>query len=452
MTTGRRPHTCVFGLGWGDEGKGKVVDLLCPAFDLVVRFNGGANAGHTVCVGDETFALHLLPTGVLHDDVIAVIGPGVVVDPIALISEMDALAARGVEVAPRLRISDRAHLVLQYHKVEDQLAEQAADRDSRIGTTARGIGPCYADKMRRSTAVRFTDLLHEVGLDDRVAAIAESRRAALRATYGDGGVIDVESIVKDVALARERLRDNICDTTRLLHESADGGGTILFEAANGMLLDIDHGTYPFVTSSSTGPHGIGVGAGFPPTWVGCAIGVAKAYSTRVGSGPFATELCDDIGDRIRKRGKEFGTTTGRPRRCGWFDSIACRYAGRLGGVTDLALLHLDTLSGFEEVGVCVAYRYEGETLTTPPASASVLEAVEPVIEFMPGWCEDLQGIRNFDDLPQNTRNYIDRIETLVGVPVSIVGVGPERSQTIVRGRLADMIDLKRLGPATHVTQ
>ena len=316
MTSSRTPHTCVFGLGWGDEGKGKVVDVLCPAFDVVVRFNGGANAGHTICVGDEKFALHLLPTGVLRRNATGVIGPGVVVDPLTLIEEIDELAARGVEVSTRLKISDRAHLVLEYHKVEDRLSERAANNAARIGTTARGIGPCYADKTKRTTAIRFADLLYDDHLSERLRRIVTDRKTVFTALYGDDGGLDAEALITELAGVKARLGPYICDTTPFLHEVMDAGRSVLFEGANGVLLDVDHGTYPFVTSSSTGPHGIGPGTGVPSARVTRLVGVAKAYATRVGSGPFVTELKDATGDRIRQAGSEFGTTTGRRRPAG----------------------------------------------------------------------------------------------------------------------------------------
>ena len=440
MTPTSGGHTCVFGLGWGDEGKGKVVDHLCPRFDLVVRFNGGANAGHTVCVGEETFALHLLPTGVLHDNVTGVIGPGVVVDPITLLDEIDGLSARGIDTASRLRISDRAHLVMAYHKLEDQLSESSAGSDKRIGTTGRGIGPCYADKMRRTTAIRFADLVYDDSLNARVRELVTNRSSFLKATYGEEAQLDLDAILADLATARDRLGPLVCDTTNLIHNAMDDGKRILFEGANGMLLDIDHGTYPFVTSSSTGPHGIGPGAGVMPDRVSRRIGALKAYSTRVGSGPFVTELKDETGDRIRRRGKEFGTTTGRPRRCGWFDAVSSAYAARLSGATEIAMLHLDTLSGFDQIGICVAYRVDDKTLTTPPADAGRLERAEPVIEMLPGWSENLRDTKNFDDLPATALRYLDRIESLVGAPVTIAGVGPDRSQTLERSPTHDPID------------
>ncbi|MFQ5462604.1 MAG: adenylosuccinate synthase [Phycisphaerae bacterium] len=439
MASANLEHTCVFGLGWGDEGKGKIVDLLCPAFDVVARFNGGANAGHTVWVGGEKFALHLLPSGVLHRNTINVIGPGVVVDPSSLLTEIDALAERGYDLLDRLRISDRAHLVMPYHKAEDQASEQSADPARKIGTTARGIGPCYADKMLRKTAIRFADVLHELRLLDRLSGILKARGASLAAAYGWESQFDAQKLHAELLEAVARLKPAICDTTALLHDVLGQGKRILFEAANGMLLDVDHGTYPFVTSSSTGPHGIGSGAGIPPQRVTRLVGVTKAYATRVGAGPFVSELEDETGERIRNQGHEFGTTTGRPRRCGWFDAVANRHAAMLAGATDVALMHLDTLSGFEQVGICVAYRVDGDTLTAPPADGSRLERAEPVIEYGPGWHEDLRSVRRFEDLPAAAKAYVARVESLLGVAVTLAGVGPDRAQVLIRGPLADIV-------------
>lgn len=436
--TARQP-ACVFGLGWGDEGKGKLVDLLCPAFDVVVRFNGGANAGHTVRVGADTFALHLLPSGVLRPHAVGVIGPGVVLDPVILLEEIDGLSQVGVKIGANLIISDRAHLVLAYHKLEDRLSENARGAEARIGTTARGIGPCYADKMRRTSAVRAGDLLYEPALADRVRALVEQRRVLFRALYQDDGGLDADEVLHDLSIARARLGPHIQDTTAYLQNAVEKGQAILFEGANGLLLDVDHGTYPFVTSSNTGPHGIAAGAGVAPTLVPRIVGVTKAYATRVGEGPFVTELHDDNAERIRTRGKEFGTTTGRPRRCGWFDAVAARYSATLSGVTDVALMHLDTLSGFERVGICTAYRLEGEMITSFPADPGRLERAEPVFEFMPGWAEELRALRRFEDLPAPTRAYIRRIEELLAAPVSLASVGPDRCETLVRGELAQLL-------------
>ena len=432
MKTRTAENTCVVGLGWGDEGKGKIVDLLSGDFDIVVRYNGGANAGHTVCIGSEKFALHLVPSGVLSEGVVGLIGPGVVVDPAGLVSEIDALVARGVRIGDNLKLSDRAHVVMPYHKIEDRLSETAASDDSRIGTTARGIGPCYAEKMHRTSAVRMCDLLRLDRLHDRVESVVRMRQAAFRAMYGQDGGLDFAAVWKELTAAAERLRPFICDTTDYLQRALESGKRLLFEGANGTLLDVDHGTYPFVTSSSTGGHGVAGGAGVPPGAVRRVIGVTKAYATRVGAGPFVTELRDATGDAIRERGHEYGTTTGRPRRCGWFDAVATRYSVRLGGVTDVALMHLDTLSGMDRVGVCVGYDLDGSALTGLPADAEQLARVRPVFEFLPGWSGDLQSVTRFEDLPERARGYVERIEGLVGAPVTLISVGPERTQTIDR--------------------
>ena len=433
-------HICVFGLGWGDEGKGKVVDLLGASFDVVVRFNGGANAGHTVRMGGESFALHLLPTGLLRENVAGVIGPGVVVDPLTLIDEIDNLQSRGIDVTGRLKISDRAHLVLAYHKVEDRLSEGAAEAKERIGTTARGIGPCYADKAKRNSAVRFTDLLHDPGLPQRIRQITERRSAALRAMYGDDGGLHADDILADLHRAVGRLRPFVCDTTSWLHDAMGAGRRMLFEGANGVLLDVDHGTYPFVTSSSTGPHGLAAGSGVAPQSVGRFVGTIKAYATRVGAGPFVSELSDEVGDRIRDKGHEFGTTTGRPRRCGWFDAVATRYAAKLTGCTDVSLMHLDTLGGFDRVGICIAYRLDGVTMEVLPADPRVLEEAQPVIEYVPGWEEDVSAARRIEDLPANALNYIRQIESLIETPVSIVSTGADRAETLIHDRLGAVLD------------
>ncbi|MCH7814837.1 MAG: adenylosuccinate synthase, partial [Planctomycetes bacterium] len=424
MDAARAPHTAVVGLGWGDEGKGKIVDLLSPDFDVVVRFNGGANAGHTVCVGDQTFALHLVPAGVLHEGVSGLIGPGVALDPLGLLAEIDMLAARGVSVEGRLRISDRAHVVAPYHRIEDQLGEQSAGQTTRLGTTVRGIGPCYADKMRRRGAIRVVDLLNPASLQSKIESIVEQKQRTFQALYGQDGDLDAQAIHRQLADAAERLRPLVCDTTAFLQQTLDAGGRLLFEGANGALLDVDHGTYPFVTSSSTGTWGICAGAGVAPQTVSRYVGVVKAYATRVGAGPFPSELTDAIGDRIRDQGHEFGTTTGRPRRCGWFDAVATRRVVQLSGITEIALMHLDTLSGFEQIGICTAYRYQGQTLDSLPADADLLDQVEPMLEMLPGWTEELRATTDFADLPQPARQYVERLETLIGVPIALVSVGP----------------------------
>jgi adenylosuccinate synthase len=425
------PHTAVVGLAWGDEGKGKIVDLLCADFDIVVRYNGGANAGHTVCIGGEKFALHLLPVGVLRENITAVIGPGVVVDPNALLKELDELAARGIDAARRLRISTRAHLVMPYHKIEDRVREggEAADR---IGTTARGIGPCYADKMLRSPALRMVDLLDLQRIEGRVRGLVDAKRTQFGIRQSDEAKLNFGEIWGDLRIAAERLAPMIDDTSTLLLDEAAKGRRIFFEGANGMLLDVDHGTYPYVTSSSTGPQGIAAGAGVPPNFVGRCIGVTKAYTTRVGEGPFPTELSDETGDRIREAGHEYGTTTGRPRRCGWLDGFAIRNMVRLGGIDEIAVAHLDTLCGFPRVGICTQYRLEGRLLNSIPASSADLARVDAVIEYLPGWSSDLRGCTRLAQLPDAARAFLARLEEIAGAPVSIVSVGPDRDETVIR--------------------
>jgi len=424
-------HTCVVGLHWGDEGKGKIVDLLSEHFDIVVRFNGGGNAGHTVVIAGERFALHLLPVGVLSPGRMAVIGPGVALDAGRLFEEIDALARRGIVVGDNLRVSDRAHLVMPWHKKQDVLSEQALG-DDRIGTTARGIGPCYADKMQRATAVRVIDLLKPAELPARIARICELKNRIFAAAYGDAEPLDAGAVTAEYLALAERIRRHVCDTTRLFAESIAAGRRLLFEGANGMLLDIDHGTFPYVTSSTTSAIGVPAGAGVPSQTVRTVIGVTKAYTTRVGAGPFPSELRDETGQYIRDRGHEYGTTTGRPRRCGWFDAVAARYSVSFGGITAVAVMHLDTLTGLQRVGICTGYRVRDGLLPGFVTDCSLLEQAEPVLEFLPGWDADISAARRVADLPPAARNYLDRLEELLGVPVTIVSVGPDRSQTLMR--------------------
>lgn len=431
MTTPTASHACVVGLAWGDEGKGKIVDLLGEDFDVVVRYNGGANAGHTVCIGDERFAMHLVPVGVLREGKTAVIGPGVVVDPGGLIEEIDGLEARGVPAGERLLLSDRAHLVMPYHKLEDRLREAGGGED-RIGTTARGIGPCYADKAIRSTAVRAVDLLHLERHEARIRAIVEAKTTVFRALYGADDGLAFGPVWDGLRAAAKRLRPLIRDTSPWLLEQVDRGRRLFFEGANGLLLDVDHGTYPYVTSSNTGPQGVAAGAGVPPGLVTRVVGVTKAYATRVGGGPFPTELANEIGDRIREQGREYGTTTGRPRRCGWLDAVAIRQSVRMGGVTEIAVAHLDTLSGFNEVGACTAYRLDGKLLATMPADAEEIGRIQPVYEMLEGWAGDLRTAQTFADLPRPARGYIEWLERFTGAAVTIISVGAERGQTIMR--------------------
>ncbi|WP_203329015.1 adenylosuccinate synthase [Candidatus Laterigemmans baculatus] len=426
------PGTCVIGLQWGDEAKGKLVDLLAPQFDLVVRYQGGANAGHTVVAGNETYKLHHIPSGILHSQVQNLITPGVVINPSTMIDELDALEKRGIACGSNLRISERAHLVMPWHIVEDRLLNKQHVGNESIGTTLRGIGPCYRDKVGRTHAIRVADLVNG-GRDERIRAVAEQKIAILRGLGGsDEELAQLEpSVVAERAAAwAERLRPMIGDTTYLLLDAAEANQQILYEGAQGALLDIDHGTYPFVTSSNSSGVGVCAGAGVPPRWIDEVIGVCKAYSTRVGGGPFPTELEDATGERIRKLGNEYGTTTGRPRRCGWFDAVAVRYTARLSGVTRLALMMMDVLSHLDEIKVCVAYDLDGERIEQLPTHVDALRRCRPIYETIPGWNEPVDDARRVDEFPAGAIDYVRRIEALVGVPVGILSVGPDRAQTI----------------------
>ncbi|MBN2563904.1 MAG: adenylosuccinate synthase [Phycisphaerae bacterium] len=425
-------NTCVVGLQWGDEGKGKIVDLLTEHFDIVVRYAGGANAGHTVQVGEETFALHLVPSGILRTGVLSIIGPGVAVDLEILSGEMDGLRGRGVEVGGNLLISSRAHLVMPYHKKQDRLAEGRQDAGVRIGTTAMGIGPCYADKMLRSPAFRVGDLYRPEAFRTRLAEVVADRNAVFSTLYGDGDPLDADAIAEAWLGYADRLAAHVVDTTWTLHEAILGGKRVLLEGAQGCLLDINHGTYPYVTSSVCTTGGAAAGAGVPPSTIQSCVGVVKAYATRVGGGPFPTELRDATGDMIREQGREYGTTTGRPRRCGWFDAFATKYAIELCGITELAVMHLDTLRALGDLRVCTGYRCQGEALRAFPADVHVLAAVEPVYETLAGWVADISGVGAYEQLPREARCYMDRLEELLGVPITLVSVGADRLATLHR--------------------
>ncbi len=424
-------HTCVTGMHWGDEGKGKIVDLLTERFDVVVRYNGGGNAGHTVIIDGEKFALHLLPVGVLSPGKAAVIGPGIALDLPRMLEEIDSLAERGKDVGDHLKISDRTNLVMPYHKQQDLLSE-AALGNKKIGTTARGIGPCYADKMTRTTALRVADLLDPEGFREKLQRVVDHKNRLFAAMYDHQERIDAGALAEEYLGYADRVRTNICDTTQYLFDATQSGKRLLFEGANGTLLDIDHGTFPFVTSSTTSASGVPSGAGVPSWTVKTCLGVTKAYTTRVGAGPFPSELHDDIGQLIRDRGHEYGTTTGRPRRCGWFDAVAGRYSVMVSGITQVAIMHLDTLSTLERVGICVGYETDDGPLPGFVADGNRLEQAHPKIEYLPGWPEDLREVRAYDELPANARAYLDRVEALLGVPVAIVSVGPDRTQTLLR--------------------
>ncbi len=436
-------HTAVVGLQWGDEGKGKIVDILARDHDLTVRYNGGANAGHTVVVGAERYALHLIPSGIIYPGKICVVGNGVVVDPHQVVKERDALISRGIEVSPeRLRISDRAHVVMPWHKTLDAALENllsASDSnggkvDQSIGTTRRGIGPAYADKITRATAIRMGDLLDRAHLSERLEIVTHVKNAQLLAFDPDHQPFDVAALIEEYAALGRELGPHICDTTYLLHDAMNAGKRLLFEGANACLLDVDHGTFPYVTSSNCSALGIPAGTGVPGRHVQDVIGIMKAYSTRVGAGPFPTELNNEIGNRIRERGREYGTTTGRPRRCGWLDLVAVKYSAMLSGATKLAVMLFDVLAGIDELKVCTAYRLaDGSTTDRFLPDAHRLAAAQPVYETVRGFGEDITAARRLDDLPRHAREYLQRIEQFVGVPVDIVSVGPERGQTLMCG-------------------
>ena len=423
-------NVCVVGLQWGDEGKGKIVDILAEKSDIVVRYGGGSNAGHTVVVGDSRFALHLLPSGAVRDGVACVIANAVVVDPEVLLGEIDALAQRGIRLDGRLFISENAHVVLDYHKKEDQLREEALGA-GKIGTTVRGIGPCYADKVGRSYAIRVGDLLDPAALQDKLQVIVAYKNKLFGALYG-ADPIDPKAVAEKCRLYARRLAPYITDTTEFLHASIEQGKSILFEGAQGSLLDLDHGTFPYVTSSNCSALGLPAGCGVPARSVDKYVGVIKAYTTRVGAGPFPTEQNNEIGRHIREAGHEYGTTTGRPRRCGWFDAVAVIYSAKIGAIDSLAMLHLDTLTGLKELSLCRAYDIDGRETTFFPANIARLAKAKPIYETLPGWDEDITAVTQFDRLPAAARNYVKRIEQLVGRPVEMIGVGPQRSQTIIR--------------------
>jgi adenylosuccinate synthase len=423
--------TCVVGLQWGDEAKGKIVDLLTDQHDIVVRFNGGANAGHTVVRDGKTYKFSLLPTGVLKPQVRSVIANGVVVYPPRFLEEVEDLKAGGLGVADNLVVSDHAHVIFPYHLEEERLREQGSDQ--AIGTTGRGIGPCYQDKVARVSAIRLGELLHPDHLRCRLRTIVPHKNRLLAALGANAPVFDAESLSDEYLGYADRMRPFIVDTNQLLLRAIRKNQRILFEAAQGSLLDVDHGTYPYVTSSSSTPAGVWSGSGVPARHLTRVVGVIKAYATRVGRGPFPTELADGsggIGERIRKTGKEYGTVTGRPRRCGWFDAVAVRYSAAIAGADELAVMLLDVLSVADEISICTAYERDGQALESFPSDAFVLEKCRPVYETLPGWKVDLGSARRLSDLPVAARRYVDRISTLLELPVSIISVGPDREQTI----------------------
>jgi adenylosuccinate synthase len=420
------PAIVLLGAQWGDEGKGKATDLLGSRVDAVVKFNGGNNAGHTIVVDGEKYALHLLPSGILTPGCTPVIGNGVVVDLGVLFEELDGLTARGVDTS-RLVVSAAAHVITPYNRALDKVTERFLGK-RKLGTTGRGIGPTYADKMAR-VGIRVQDLFDTDGLRAQVESALEFKNQVLVKVY-NRRAFDVDATVDELLGYAERLRPMVADTPALLNRMLDEGRTVVFEAGQATMLDVDHGTYPFVTSSNPTAGGASTGSGVPPTRITGVIAVVKAYTTRVGEGPFPTELLDVKGDRLRDAGAEFGTTTGRPRRCGWFDAVVARYAARINGVTDFVLTKLDVLTGMEEVPVCVAYGVDGVRHDEMPMTQSEFARAVPLYETFPGWDEDISAARSLDELPRNARDYVSALEKLINAPISAIGVGPGRDATI----------------------
>jgi adenylosuccinate synthase len=422
--------TVLIGSQWGDEGKGKIIDVLTANADWVVRYQGGNNAGHTVEIGDQKYVLHLTPSGILREECKCVIGNGLVVDIIGLMGELTELVERGIKLDNRLFISDRAHIVLQYHKMVDGAKEGKAGEGKKIGTTQRGIGPAYMDKADR-IGLRLGDIL-EADFLDMVRNQAETKNEILVRMGIEP--LDIDTFLPQVQEAADYLRPFICDTIPLLHEAVQNDDEILFEGAQGVMLDVDFGTYPFVTSSSTGAGGAPAGSGVPPNAIDRVIGIVKAYTTRVGEGPFPTELHDEMGAHIAKIGHEFGATTGRPRRCGWFDAVIARYSAMVGGIDEWALMKLDVLDAVETIKVCVAYEVDGERITNVPASIRKLERCKPVYEEFKGWNCPTTECTSWDELPEQAKKYVAYLEELTGVKVSILSVGPKRSSTLLLDR------------------
>jgi adenylosuccinate synthase len=418
------------GAQWGDEGKGKIVDWLAPRADLVARFQGGNNAGHTLVVEGEQTVLHVVPSGILHPGSVNLIGPGVVVDPGVLLGEVEKLTRRGILGDPsRLRVSGRAHVILPWHVALDKAREESA-RDRAIGTTGRGIGPAYEDKVARR-GVRVADLLHPESLAEKIRLLAPKKNFELTKFY-DWEALDVDALVEQCVEWGRQLEPYVDHTGRILDNALRDGKSVLFEGAQGTFLDIDHGTYPYVTSSNCVAGAVCAGSGIGPTRIDRVLGITKAYTTRVGGGPFPTELEDEVGERLREAGSEFGATTGRPRRCGWLDAVMLRESVVVNGLTDLALNKLDILSGFDEIPIAVEYRIDGKLTRDFPMTLDEVARAEPVYETVPGWSEDVTGARCFEDLPDNARRYVEKVEALVDVSVAFISVGPGRDETICR--------------------
>ena len=417
----------VIGTQWGDEGKGKIVDYLAEKADVVVRYQGGNNAGHTVVTGGTEFKLHLLPSGILYKGKTCVIGNGVVVDPAVLIKEIKGMQDKGIDTSA-LRISNRAHIIMPYHRLLDEVEEDYRGT-RKIGTTKRGIGPCYMDKNAR-IGIRVVDLMDEDEFAEKLERNLEAKNHLLKAVYGVAG-FDYETVKKEYLEYAEVLRPYVADTSAILHQEISNGKKVLFEGAQATQLDLDHGTFPYVTSSHPIAGGACIGAGVGPTKISKVIGTVKAYSTRVGEGPFPTELLDEVGNHIREAGHEYGTTTGRPRRCGWLDACVVRYAGYVSGIDYMAITRLDILDKLKTLKLCVGYKYEGKLLNEFPASLKVMDKVEPVYEEMPGWETDITNVRKYEDLPVNARRYLERLSEVAGIKIGIVSVGPRRDQTMI---------------------
>ncbi len=422
------PAIVIIGAQWGDEGKGKATDLLADRTEYVVKFNGGNNAGHTVVIGDQKYALHLLPSGILTDGVIPVIANGVVIDIEVLFDELTALSSRGVDVS-KLVVSANAHVITQYHRTLDKVTERFLGK-RQIGTTGRGIGPAYADKINR-VGIRIQDLFDENILRQKVEGALHQKNHLLVKIY-NRRAISVDEVVDDLLSYAERLRPMVADTGLLLNQALDAGKTVVFEGGQATMLDVDHGTYPFVTSSNSTSGGAATGSGVAPNRIDRVIGIVKAYTTRVGAGPFPTELHDEAGEWLRARGFEFGTTTGRPRRTGWYDAPIARYSARVNGITDFVMTKLDVLTGLEKIPVCVAYDIDGVRVDEVPVSQSDFHHAVPIYEEFAGWEEDLTGVRTFDELPKTAQDYVLAIEAMSGSRISAIGVGPDREAIVVR--------------------
>lgn len=418
--------TILVGSQWGDEGKGKIVDILSENYDIVARYQGGANAGHTIQIGEQQFILHLIPSGILRDEVVCVIGNGVVIDPKALMEEIEFLKSHGYNIDGRLFISQNAHLIMPYHKLLDSISESGK---KKIGTTGRGIGPCYIDKYARK-GIKIIDLLNKDSLAEKIRSNLEEKNTLLQKVYGNEG-LDIDEMIAEYTKFDELIDPFVKDVPNYLNNAISQGKSVLMEGAQGALLDVDHGTYPYVTSSNPTSGGACTGTGIPPTKITDVFGIIKAYTTRVGMGPFPTELLDETGENLRTWGAEFGATTGRPRRCGWFDGFLVKYSCMINGITKAAITKLDVLSNFDEIKVCVGYELNGKKLNSYPTTESMLNAVKPIYETLPGWKTDITGCKSYDELPAETRDYLEFISKIGGFEIGIISVGPRRRETII---------------------